>query len=134
MHEPRRVTSHSQRARHQVHLADMAFIDMFDLHANGLSDLLRPLANSLAHGLGKARVVEDAYAAAVMVGHLAVGSPAIALPVWFRLCRPRLIPVGQRPAGYTRDASTTLTAPRSSPKSSRSGGPCGAWRASGRSQ
>lgn len=32
---------------------------MLDLHTSGLARLLRPLANALAQGLGKAWVVED---------------------------------------------------------------------------
>ena len=65
MHQPRRVAAHGQHARHQVFLADVALVDVLDLHASGLADLLRTLADALAQRLGKARVVEDADAARV---------------------------------------------------------------------
>jgi hypothetical protein len=70
MHQARPVTFgliavRCQHAHHQVLLADVALVDMLDLHASGLAHLQRPLADALAQWLGEARVVEDANAARV---------------------------------------------------------------------
>jgi hypothetical protein len=63
MHQPRRIATHSKHPRHQIFLADVALVDVLDLDACGLADLLSALADALTQRLGKARVVEDADAA-----------------------------------------------------------------------
>jgi len=65
MHQSGRVAACSQHAGHAVFLADVALVDVLDLHACCFADLLRALADALAKRLGKTRVVEDADTARV---------------------------------------------------------------------
>lgn len=53
----------SERAGHEIFLADVALVDVLDLDASDRADLLGTLADALAQRFGKARIVEDADAA-----------------------------------------------------------------------
>ncbi len=59
MHQTLRITAYGQHTSHQFLPADVTLADMLILYTRGLAHLLRPLANALAQGLSKARVVED---------------------------------------------------------------------------